>query len=336
MPGFKIWLNTPIGHVAQISTDMTLADHLGSWKVRWGIGRSRFIVPPGLYAVGRPDEDSPVIVTANYKMSYDIVRSNLKNHNVWLLVLETYGINVWCAAGKGTFGTKELIHRIQQSGLSQVVQHKRLILPILGAPGIAAHVVTKRTGFSIHYATLRAEDLPEYLDSGLKTTARMKELSFSLRERAILIPVDAVQKMQATLPILVLLFLCGWGINNLNTGISASLAYLGAVLTGTVLAPLLLPLIPGKSFALKGVQLGLLWSVTWYLYAGHELRAPEILGSLLVFTSISAWCAFGFTGSTPFTSLSGVRKELRIALPASAAGFISGSLLWAWTILTSL
>jgi hypothetical protein len=269
-------------------------------------------------------------------MSYDIVRSNLKDHNVWLLILETYGINVWCAAGKGSFGTKELIHRIQQSGLSQVVKHNELILPILGAPGIAAHVVTKNTGFKVRYATLRAEDLPEYLDSGMKTTANMKELSFSLGERAVLIPVDAVQKIQATLPIMILLLLCGWGINNLNAGISASLAYLGAVLTGTILAPLLLPLIPGKSFALKGVQLGLLWSAVWYLYAGRGLGVPEILGSILVFTSISAWCAFGFTGSTPFTSLSGVRKELRIALPASAAGFVAGSLLWVWTILTSL
>ncbi len=254
-------------------------------------------------------------------MSYDIVRSNLNGRNIWLLVLETYGINVWCAAGKGTFGTDELINRIQQSGLDNVVQHRTLILPILGAPGVAAHLVTQNTGFKIRYATLRAEDLPEYLDSGMKTTARMKELTFPLRERTVLVPVDAVQKVRSTLPVLILLFLCGWGLNSLNTGLSAGMAYLGAVLTGTVVVPLLLPWIPGKSFALKGAQLGLLWSVFWYLYSGYKLGTAEILASVLVFTSVSAWCAFGFTGSTPFTSISGVRKELRIALPVSAGSF---------------
>lgn len=269
-------------------------------------------------------------------MSYDIVRRNLAGRNIWLLILETYGINVWCAAGKGTFGTQELINRIQLSDLSKAVHHKTLILPILGAPGVAAHLVTEETGFKIHYATLRAEDLPEYLDSGMKTTAAMKELSFSLSERAVLIPVDAVQKIQVTLPFLILLFLCSWWIGGLNAAIFACLAYLGAVLTGTVLAPLLLPWIPGKSFAVKGTQLGLLWSAGWYFFAGHELGMIEIFASLLVFTSASAWCAFGFTGSTPFTSLSGVRKELRVALPASAGSFVAGCLLWGWAILSSL
>ena len=62
-------------------------------------------------------------------MSYDIVRSALARRNCWLLLLETYGINVWCAAGKGTFGTGELVRRIASSRLAEVVSHRRLILP---------------------------------------------------------------------------------------------------------------------------------------------------------------------------------------------------------------
>lgn len=303
--------------------------------MRWGIGRSDYIIPPGLYAIGRPDQDSPVVVTANYKMSYDIVRSNLEGRSIWLLVLETYGINVWCAAGKGSFGTKELIKRIEDSKLVKIVNHRRLILPILGAPGIAAHRVAKETGFNVRYAAIRAQELPEYLDAGMQTSAAMKELSFSLPERAVLIPVDAVQKMLMTLPFLLLLFLCGWWIYDVNAGISAALAYLGAVLTGTVLTPLLLPWIPGKSFAVKGAQLGLLWSAVWIFCAGRGLGATEILANSLVFTAVSAWCAFGFTGSTPFTSLSGVRKELGIVLPTTVAAFISGALLWGLALLKS-
>jgi CO dehydrogenase/acetyl-CoA synthase gamma subunit (corrinoid Fe-S protein) len=92
--------------VPQVGTKLTRADRLGTWKARWDIGRMDYLVPPGLYAVGNPTPADPVLVTANYKMSYDIVRSVLEGRNVWLLVLETYGINVWCAAGKGTFGTE--------------------------------------------------------------------------------------------------------------------------------------------------------------------------------------------------------------------------------------
>ena len=61
--------------------------------------------------VGAPDADSPVLVTANYKMTVDLLRRELAGLNAWLLVLDTRGINVWCAAGKGTFGTGEVIRR---------------------------------------------------------------------------------------------------------------------------------------------------------------------------------------------------------------------------------
>ncbi len=170
VPGFIEWLETPAGRVPRISSELRIGDRLGACKARWGIGRMEFIVPPGLYAVGHPTAADPVLVTANYKMSYDIVRRTMAGRNVWLLVLETYGINVWCAAGKGTFGTGELVRRVTSSGLARVVSHRRLILPILGAPGVAAHQVLQRCGFSVSYAAIRAADLPEYLDNGMVTT----------------------------------------------------------------------------------------------------------------------------------------------------------------------
>ena len=100
---------TEAGKVPRIASKILLSDRLGAWKARWGIGRMNYMVPPGLYALGRPTPDAPVLVTANYKMSFDIVRKAMAGHSAWLLVLETFGINVWCAAGKGTFGTEELV-----------------------------------------------------------------------------------------------------------------------------------------------------------------------------------------------------------------------------------
>jgi acetyl-CoA decarbonylase/synthase complex subunit gamma len=83
-----------------------------------------YSIEPGLYALGAPDRESPVLVSANYKMSFDELRSALPGRDLWILVLDTKGINVWCAAGKGTFGTEELVKRIASSGLSQVVAHR--------------------------------------------------------------------------------------------------------------------------------------------------------------------------------------------------------------------
>ena len=111
-------VKTPTGEVPQVSTRLTLRDRMGTWKARWGVGRMHYAIAPGLYAVGTPTDESPVLVTANYKMSFDRLRSQLTSLDAWILVLDTQGINVWCAAGKGTFGTDELIHRIAATKLA--------------------------------------------------------------------------------------------------------------------------------------------------------------------------------------------------------------------------
>ena len=126
----------------------------------------------------RPMTDSPVLVTANYKMSFDCLREALPGRNAWILVLDTEGINVWCAAGKGTFGTEELLRRIAASGLKEVVKHRDLILPQLGAPGVSAHLVRKQSGFKVHYGPILARDAAAYLDAGLRATAAMRRKTF--------------------------------------------------------------------------------------------------------------------------------------------------------------
>ncbi|MBT8353726.1 MAG: hypothetical protein KJO60_04325 [Desulfofustis sp.] len=73
-----------------------------------GIARTTYKVNPGLYCVGTPSEDSPVLVTANYKLSFDTLRFNLQGEDLWILVVDTRGINVWCAAGRGHFPQMKL------------------------------------------------------------------------------------------------------------------------------------------------------------------------------------------------------------------------------------
>src|SRR5512142_76864 len=149
-------------NIPQVSTRLKPSDFLGSVMVRWGINRNRYRVDPGLYEVGSPGPDSDVFVTANYKLSFDNLRKNLSGINGWILVLDTKGINVWCAAGKGTFGTRELVNRIGLVSLEKIVNHKRLILPQLGATGVAAHKVKEETGFNVHYGPVRASDIGKF------------------------------------------------------------------------------------------------------------------------------------------------------------------------------
>jgi len=286
-----------------------------------------YIVPPGLYAVGMPTAEAPVVVTANYKMTYDIVRRTLAGSDAWLLVLETYGINVWCAAGKGTFGTEEVVRRVVSSRLAEIVSHRRLILPILGAPGVAAHQVASRCGFHVSYATIHAADLPTYLSNGMTTTPAMRTLRFSLYDRLVLIPVEIVLELKT------LAAICGIAI--LACALAGSPAafwqtlgaYLGAAFSGIVLAPVLLPWLPGRRFAVKGAVLGLIWSLCWYALAGRNWTPLATAAALLILPAVCAYHTLSFTGCTPFTSPSGVKKELRNGIPIMGGAVLMGVVL---------
>lgn len=328
---FKGWQETPVGKVASISTKMMLKDKLGGCRVRWGIRRMHYTVPAGLYAIGQPDPDSPVLVTANYKLSFDLLRRELSGRKLWLLVLETFGINVWCAAGKRTFGTSELVDRIHKVQLARVVNHKTIILPQLGAPGVAAHEVKKATGFRVKYGPVRAADLPQYLDNGLKATEESRRIRFSLWDRLVLTPVELVTAWRASLVALILIFLLsGLGQNGfsftgaLSRGFTPGLTYLGALFLGSVVTPALLPWIPGRAFSLKGAQVGLLWALLLTHTSASNWSGASLVGLFLIAPALTAYFAMNFTGCSTFTSLSGVQKEMRIAVPVIILSIVSG------------
>ena len=324
-------VETACGAVPRVVTRWTWRDRLGAWAVCWGIGRMRYTMPPGLYAAGTPTPDSPVLVTANYKLSFDHVRRALVGIDAWLLVLDTKGVNVWCAAGKGNFGTDELVGRVASSEVAKVVSHRKLILPQLGAPGVAAHEVSRRTGFHVIYGPVYARDLPAFLRAGLRATPEMRRVGFTLRERLAVTPIELVHRCIPAL-ILLTLFVASSGLGRhgyrLDGGLCAwiALAVVSIYLAGIVLTPALLPWLPGRSFTLKstvtGATLGLtlawLWPFGW------------LAGVSVGVLSVSACSFLGlmFTGSTPYTSASGVRSEMRWALPAQGALALAGLVGW--------
>lgn len=309
-------------------TTLSAKDKLGAWKVRWGIGRMNYTVAPGLYTVGEPDGESPVLVSANYKLTFDTLRKNLVGVNCWLLILDTKGINVWCAAGKGTFGTAELANRIEAVGLSGVVTHRNLILPQLGASGVSAHEIKKLTGFSVTYGPVRACDIRSFIASGCKATPEMRTVNFTLRDRVVLTPIELVEAAKISVFVFGVLFLLNLFIARPFGAFDAA-AYFGTVLVGSVVTPALLPFIPGRAFAWKGWLLGMIWAVFavwvfgWFSADNWMLAA----GYLLILPAVSGFFAMNFTGCSTYTSPSGVLKEMRLALPPFVVTGVAGAVL---------
>lgn len=332
-------INTPIGPIPRVRTDLGWHDRLGTWKVRWGIHRMQYAIKPRLYAVGNPTPDSPVFVSANYKMSFDRLRSSIAEMDAWILVLDTKGVNVWCAAGKGTFGTEELIRSIEATGLPEVVSHKQIILPQLGASGVAAHEVQKRTGFRVVYGPVRANDICTFLQTGMKATPQMRRVEFTIQDRLAVVPIELILAAKQVLFIgTALILLAGFGPDGytfsriLTLGLPSAVLFLVAFLAGTVLGPLLLPWLPGRAFSAKGAWIGIAMAVglALYIFIGIT-ETPNwfmLTAWVILLPVITSFALMNFTGASTYTSLSGVRREMRIAVPLQTMGAVAGIALW--------
>ncbi len=154
-------------------------DWLVAYLLRW-LPRS---APTGLFRISNPDERSPVIVTANFALTVRRVRTALRGQNLWLLVANSDGINVWCAAAGGIFNHNRIIDAVKVSGLADKVRHRQLILPALSAAGVDLSAVRAETGFSSRFGPVYATDIPAYLGARKKKTEAMKRFEFGLRHR---------------------------------------------------------------------------------------------------------------------------------------------------------
>ncbi len=321
--------------VPQLSSTWTRDDWIGTVKVRCGIGRDHYRSEPGLYRIGEPTPESPVLVTGNYKLTVDVVRRDLAGENVWLLVVDTRGVNVWCAAGKKTFSTTEVAKRVITSGLVDYVSHETLVLPQLAATGVAAHEVRKLCGYRVVFGPIRSADIPAYLRAGMKATPEMREVTFTFRERIELAPVEFLAALTGKwlLIPLALIVLSGigpgiWSLSNVAARAPLALAvYLAGILAGAIGVPALLPYLPGRALGWKGAELGAF--VAWVV-CGFTFRVASLttVSAILGAGAVAAYLGVNFTGSTPYTSPSGVEKELRRGLPWMALAAVVSVVLW--------
>ncbi len=244
----------------------------------------------GLYRIGEPDGDSPVLVTGNYELTVRrLVRALDGAVDCWLLVADSGGINVWCAAGGGHFTAEDVVAAINTSQISSVVNHRTLILPQLGANGIDGWRIRESTDWGVHWGPIRASDIPAYLFAKRKKTSAMRQVKFPLSDR-----LEMTTVMLALYGLLLLIpFLIFWRSQVwLLLAITAALSYFYGVF---------LPWIPGKDGLGKGISLSVLTLFGLWIYAlgWGQFSLESLFGWSLGLAFLAFFVGAEFQGMSP-------------------------------------
>lgn len=137
----------------------------------------------GLIRVGQPTPHSPVFLSGNYTLTVQRVLRKLRGTDCYLLVANSRGSNVWCAAGMNEFSEFDVIDAINVAELGRLVKHRRIIAPVYAAPGVDIAAVRRETGFNIKWGPTHLDDLPRYIANGLKRTNDMFQVKFGMQDR---------------------------------------------------------------------------------------------------------------------------------------------------------
>ncbi len=137
----------------------------------------------GLIKIGNPDRNAPALVTCNFHLTVERVKRVLRGMNCYLLVANSHGINVWCAATGGHFTSHSVISVLKTSGIENLVDHRKIILPQLAASGVEAKMVSDKSGWKIIWGPVYARDIPAFMMNRFKKTPDMRQVKFPLSQR---------------------------------------------------------------------------------------------------------------------------------------------------------
>jgi NAD-dependent dihydropyrimidine dehydrogenase PreA subunit len=269
--------------------------------------------------IGNPDKDSPVLVTCNFYITVRRLLRTLKGLDLWLLVADSKGVNVWCAAGGEEFNTRSVVSAVKTSGIAERVDHRRLILPPLGAPGICAEDVREKTGWSVQWGPVRMEDIPGYLEQGCRRDENMKRATYDWKER-----LDTGLGSLFPFYFIGALFFLFFGRHLLLTFLMVGAATFLFFMVAC-------PYLPGKSGLTKVIILDLLLGAVlaiteiWQLPGSFSLRAELIIAmvTLLIYGT-----ELGGLASTLPSDLDPFLAKLGIGAVGNVA--------WAGTVRTDL
>lgn len=256
---------------------------------------------PGLRRVGEPGDLSPVVVTANYDLTVRRLLRALAGEDVWVVVAPAGGINVWCAASGGHFGTSQVVTALKTSGIAERVRHRRVILPQLAATGVLAADVSRRTGWRVRFGPVHASDLPRYLAQGEKSDD-MRRVRFGTRARLEMAAVWAAPTA------LVLGPLAAWLEPRWCAPILLQIALHAVALF------LFYDRLPEPRRLVFGVAAAALSLAAVVIGAGG---APALAAAVLSSALLTALLTFDYAGSTPLEGGSHFEeRQWRVALDA--------------------
>ena len=276
----------------------------------------RVPIEPGIYRSGNPTKNSPIIVTANYDFTYIKVMRDLRHIDVWVLCVDSNGINVWCAARGNDFGNEQILEAVEATGIQNLTEEKTLILPQLSAGGVSIPQLPKKSEnfpFKIKFGPVWSKHLPQYLEEKpLKKPDYMKLAKFSLshRMRAWVTHTTFLLRKIFLLPIIGFFFIFLLSLPWIN-----KLAWVGELIAWIIISngliSILFPLSNfTRSFIKKGMFFGFLTSlilggISWILHGSLIF----ILLNVILFFWIAFFSTMSFSGYTMATSPTEIQEE---------------------------
>jgi ubiquinone/menaquinone biosynthesis C-methylase UbiE len=294
--------------VPEVSAKPTFGDRLADVAAYLSLYMTFLRVEPGLYRVGAPGSDAPLFVTANFTLTFNLVRRALRGLDAYLLVIDTRGINVWCAAGGNKFSTREVALSWRAFRVAEAPHRRPAVLPQLAATGVAKHVLGRDYGIAAEYGPVYARDIGSYVGGGYRKTREMGRVDWGLAKRLEVTWFFAL--MNAAAVALPLAF-----VHRLYSPLAVAAAAGISFAIGA-----LFPWLPTRLYAVKGLVAGALVALPllWYKWsAGAGAEGLARWGIYLAFAAILL--GMEFSGNTSVSSPSRVRQEFKPALVILAA-----------------
>jgi acetyl-CoA decarbonylase/synthase complex subunit gamma len=125
--------------------------------------RKPVAVEPGLKEFGTPDENSPVLFTTNFALTYYTVASDIESSktNAFLIVVETEGSAVDSGVAGRKLTAEKVADAIKETGIENKVKHRKIIIP--GKASRISGEIEELSGWKVQVGPRDSSEIPKYI-----------------------------------------------------------------------------------------------------------------------------------------------------------------------------
>ena len=118
---------------------------------------------PKIYEIGDPDENSPVLLTTNFSLTYFTVSGDIEASGIpcYLIVLDTEGLSVLTAYAAGKLDADKITKFLKNSEIKDMVKHRNIIIP--GLISKISGTLEEKSGWNVIVGPNDSKDLREFL-----------------------------------------------------------------------------------------------------------------------------------------------------------------------------